>query len=197
MEIDAIKTQLDQIWSSIKNNLIFFFGKKYANDDNYSINFARWTLEVTTKNKIIYENKVNKTDKEMARRRRGQVYWIDFGKNIGSEFNDQHFCIVIRESEFTAIVVPISSQKEDTPDWKRSEELIVLIGLLNDLPGDKLPCYALVHQIRTVSKQRLSNFKYKGSYIEIKLTNEQLDKIDQAVLKLSGTTKPKENNSKL
>ncbi|HBE78675.1 MAG TPA: hypothetical protein DDW65_13005, partial [Firmicutes bacterium] len=157
-------------------------------------NFAKWTLEIATKNKIIYENKVNKTDKEMARRRRGQVYWIDFGKNIGSEFNDPHFCVVIRESEFTAIVVPVSSQKEDTPDWKRSEELIVLIGLLNDLPGDKLPSYALVYQIRAVSKQRLSNFKYKGNYIEIRLTNEQLDKIDQAVLKLSGTTK-KENNS--
>jgi len=183
MKKDKFVAKLDDILNKIKKNLMYFFNKKYADDRKYPINFLKWVLEVTIKNKIIHSNKSSK-DKEMVRRRRSRVYWIDFGKNIGSEFNDPHFCVVIKESQFTAIVVPLSSQKESTPDWKMSEDLIVPIGYLNDLPEKRKPSYALVNQITTVSKKRLSTFKYKGNYLKMKLTDQQMNLIDKTIMKL-------------
>lgn len=121
----------------------------------------------------------------MARRRRARVYWIDFGVNIGSEFNYPHFCVVIKESYYTALVVPLSSIKEETSDWKNNEDLIVEIGCIEDLPLDKKPCYALINQMRSVSKQRLSNFRYKGQYYDLRLTNDQMDLIDKKISSLS------------
>ena len=54
--------------------------------------------------------------------------------------------MVIRESYFTAIVIPISSVKEDTPEWKISEDLIVEIGCLDNLPEEeKRASYAMVN----------------------------------------------------
>jgi len=184
--------KIDNILEKIRDNLTYFYNKKFADDNNYPLNYLKWVLEVIIKNKIIHSNKSSK-DKEMVRRRRSRVYWIDFGKNIGSEFNNPHFCVVIRESQFTAIVVPLSSQKENTPDWKMSEDLIVAIGCLNDLPHKQTSTYALVNQITTVSKQRLSTFKYKGEYIKMKLSNEQMDIIDKTIMKLC-MYKPEKND---
>lgn len=183
MDKASFLRKIQNIWNKIKNNLLYFLDKSYADDDNYPINFLKWILEVTIKNRIIHSNKTSK-DKEMVRRRRSRIYWIDFGKNIGSEFNDPHFCVVIRESQYTAIVVPLSSQKENIPDWKMAEDLIVPIGFIEDLPEKKKPTYALVNQIRTVSKQRLSTFKYKGKYKKLKLSDEQMNKIDKTIMKL-------------
>lgn len=177
-----IINEIKRLLSRVENKLHFFIGKNYANRDNYPIDFCKWTEEVTVKNRIIYENKGYK-DREKARRRRGQVFWIDFGMNIGSEFNDYHFCVVVKESLYTAIVVPLSSVKENTPDWKFSEELIKEIGEINGLP-DKRQNYALINQIRAVSKQRLSTFQYNGQYLKLKLKPEQMDIIDQGLLLL-------------
>lgn len=180
MTKDEFLNKITKIYEQLKNNLLYFFDK--GND--YPVRFFQWVTEVSTKNKIILENKRIK-DREMARRRRSEVYWIDFGVNVGSEFNYPHFCVVLKESKFTAIVVPISSVKEDTPDWKDSEDLIVGIGLLDDLPREKRPSYALVNQIRTVSKQRLSNYKDQdGKYLKIKLSPDQMDIIDNTIMLL-------------
>ena len=172
--------KLNDIHDKIKNNLSYFWNKKYASDDDYGVNYSKWVHEVTIKNKIIHQNK-NSTDKEMARRRRGEVYWIDFGKNIGSEFNNPHFGVVIYESFYTSVVVPISTKKDHLQNWKENEPLVVDIGKLDDLPKDKNECFALVHQLTTVSKQRLSNYKANGNYHKIKLSNSQMDIIDNAL----------------
>lgn len=171
--------KLDEIYSKIKSELHYFYNK----DTEYAINFFKWIYEVTIKNRIINSAKCTR-DKEMVRRRRGQVYWIDFGKNIGSEFNDEHFCVVLKESKYTAIVAPISSQKETDGHWKEEDDLIVKIGAIADLPGEKPLSYAMVNQIRSVSKQRLSDYKYKSEYKKLKLSNEQLDLIDQALMSI-------------
>ena len=172
-------TKIAQNLEATKEVISYHFARK----PKHAIRYSEWVYEVGVKNKIIDLNKSVK-DKEMARRRRSRVYWMDFGVNVGSEFNDPHFCVVIRESYFTAIVVPISSVKEDTPEWKISEDLIVEIGCLDDLPEEKRPNYAMVNQIKTVSKQRLSTFKYRGSYREIELSNMQMDIIDKTIISL-------------
>lgn len=177
----SLSDDLDVIWVKLKQNLLFFDGKNFANDQAYSINFLKWIYEITEKNKYIHLKKKVK-DLETIRRRRQNVYWLDFGKNIGSEFNDWHFAVVIRESLYTAVVVPLSTEKETVSDWKKEEDLIIPIGVLDDLPKDKKPCYAMIHQIQVVSKQRLNSFGNKrDGYIEIKLGHHQMDKIDDAI----------------
>ena len=58
--------------------------------------------------------------------------------------------------------------------------------LLSDdkLHPDKRKNYALINQIRAVSKQRLSTFKYNGQYLKLKLEPEQMDIIDKGLLLL-------------
>lgn len=136
------------------------------------------------KNKIIYNNKgQNKDDHEVFKKYRQHVYWIDFGKNIGSEFNDYHFAVVIKESYFTALVVPISTEKEETPEWKKNEELIIPIGELN-LPREGKSSYAMIHQMQVVSKKRLDRIGSKQEgYIDVELNNNQMNLIDDAIKK--------------
>lgn len=43
--------------------------------------------------------------------KRGKVYWIDFGVNVGEEFGGKHPAIILRVGGNTAIVVPLSSQQ--------------------------------------------------------------------------------------
>ena len=58
-------------------------------------------------------------------------------------------------------MIPLSTEKEAVADWKKEEDLIIPIGVLDNLPKDKKPCYAMVHQMQVVSKQRLNSFGSK------------------------------------
>lgn len=134
----GLPEDIDEVLGQIKRNLIYLDKIKIQNDDHYALNFLAWIREITDKNKAIYNSKLDKTkqDHETFKKYRQRVFWIDFGKNIGSEFNDWHFAVVIRDSAFTALVVPISTEKENTPDWKIEEDLIIPIGELI-LPNEK------------------------------------------------------------
>ena len=72
-----------KIYEQLKNNLLYFFDK----DNDYPVKFFQWVAELSTKNKIISENKRIK-DREMVRRRRSEVYWIDFGVKLSSDQMD-------------------------------------------------------------------------------------------------------------
>lgn len=43
--------------------------------------------------------------------KRGKVFWVDFGVNVGEELGGKHPAIVLRVGGKTAIVVPLSSQE--------------------------------------------------------------------------------------
>lgn len=173
--------------NDIFSNLKYFINKKVGKTTEFEAYLLNWTNEIIVKNKVIHMSKGSSNDKENVGRTRGYVYWIDFGVNIGSEFNFPHFGVVLKEFDYTAIVVPISTEKEDDAEWKSPENLIIKIGKLNDLPYEKKDCYAMVSQIRSISKQRLSYYKDRNGkfYNKIKLTSGQLDKIDSMVLKLT------------
>jgi len=110
---------------------------------------------MTEKNyKILRENHKN----EAVHRTRQNVYCIDLGVNIGSEFNFFHFCVVIKEFDYLALIVPLSTEKEDDSERKLKSNFIIPIGAIEDMPYDKKPCYAMVNQMRVVSKQRLTNY---------------------------------------
>lgn len=156
-----------------------------ANYTNYTSRMVKWFREIAIKNRIIWGNKKS-NDLEKVDRPRGKVYWMDFGINIGSEFNDCHFCVVIKEFEFAAIVIPFSSVKHDKTPWKESESYIFNIGKIESLPEDNfIDNYIYVHQLRSVSKQRLSPYKSKTTgitYNNIRISDTQLDQIDFCVL---------------
>ena len=142
---------------------------------------TNWIKEIIIKNQII---KVN-PKKEEVNRVRQNVYWIDFGFNIGTEFNFPHFCVVIKEFNKTAIVVPISSDKNDDSEYKTAKNLYIPIGKIDGFPEEKRDCYAVISQIRTVSKQRLSDYKYKGKFIKLHLNADQMKLVFEGIKSLS------------
>ena len=104
---------------------------------------------------------------------------MDFGRNVGSEFRDWHFALVLYESKYTALVVPLTSKKEHNPDWvEENKDVIVDMGIIEGFPEEVKECYACVFMLQSVSKKRLSRYgdKEKG-YYNIKISDEQMKKI--------------------
>ncbi|MCM3165101.1 type II toxin-antitoxin system PemK/MazF family toxin [Metabacillus litoralis] len=181
-----LSDKIDTAFTALKKEMMYFYDK----DPEYAGKMADWFYEVGVKNKLIhlFRNNANKSDKEMVRRRRSRVYYIDFGVNVGSEFNYPHFCVVVSEFKYHSVVVPLSTVKEtDTDGWKKDEDnLFIEIGEVENFPLEQKDCYAVVSKIREVSKQRLSDYKHPVTkkFIELKLTDEQMDKVDAAITKL-------------
>ncbi|MFC8209078.1 hypothetical protein, partial [[Kitasatospora] papulosa] len=88
-------------------------------------------------------------------------------------------------------VVPLSSLKEgQTADDLHPEELYLgKISGLNDKES-----FAKINQMRSVSKIRIFNPK-KSSDVAFKLTNEQMDSIDQRIMKLYTNIKNTQQNT--
>ena len=82
-------------------------------DENFDINALKWYIEHANKNYYIHESKQNeeKHDTEINKKPRSHVFLVELGINIGSEFNDLHYAVVVKESKYTAIVVPLTSKK--------------------------------------------------------------------------------------
>ena len=113
--------------------------KKLDINNNFCSELLDWFNEVVLKNISIYASKSSKEkmDQELYKKNRQNVYWINFGRNIGSEFQDYHYALVIYESKYTALVVPLTSKKDHTPKWiEENKEVIVDIGKIEGYPDD-------------------------------------------------------------
>ncbi|MGZ0050604.1 type II toxin-antitoxin system PemK/MazF family toxin [Brevibacillus gelatini] len=183
MDQAAFLEKIGNLYERLKERLLYFLDKPEPYDYGFALKMKAWFTEVATKNQLLHSG----VTKEKVQRPRKFVYWIDFGVNIGSEFNGPHFAVVIKEFSHTAIVVPLSSVKEDDGEWKNPDNLIIPIGCIDGLPKDKKPCYAMVNQIRSVSKQRLSSYQDRTTkqYYKLKLRDDQMDLIDKAILSLT------------
>ena len=161
--------------------------KKLDINNNFCSELLDWFNEVVLKNISIYASKSSKEkmDQELYKKNRQNVYWINFGRNIGSEFQDYHYALVIYESKYTALVVPLTSKKDHTPKWiEENKEVIVDIGKIEGYPDDSKECYACTFMIQSVSKKRLDRCGYKkDGYFQIKVTDKQMkmvcDKISE------------------
>lgn len=174
---------LDDKWLEIKENLLKLNDLKVKfGEENYSMNYLSWVKEEVDKNLYLFESKYNKnkTDQELYRKQRGQVYWINFGVNIGSEFQGYHYAVVINEGKYTAIVAPLSSEKEEVQIWKEKDELIIPIGEIDGFEKTK-PCFAMINQIQAVSKKRLDRIGNRPNFKNIKLNYIQMDILDEAI----------------
>ena len=151
-------------------------------DENFDINALKWYIEHANKNYYIHESKQNeeKHDTEINKKPRSHVFWVEFGINIGSEFNEPHYAVVVKESKYTAIVVPLTSKKDKVPKWIQDDDAIIPIGKVEGFEDNETECYACISMIRSVSKRRLSS-KVNGKFVKLKLLPEQMDKIDRVI----------------
>ena len=151
--------------------------KKLDIDNYYCANLLDWFNEVILKNIAIYRSKQsNAMDQELYKKERQGVFWIDFGRNIGSEFRDLHFAVVVFESKYTALVVPLTSKKEHDPDWiEDNRDSIVDLGIIEGYPNESKECYACTFMIQSVSKKRLSRYgNDEIGYFDIKVSDDQM-----------------------
>ena len=180
---EKLKDKIDSLY----RNIIKL--KKLDIDNYYCANLLDWFNEVVLKNISIYKSKQSEgqMDQELYKKDRQYVYWIDFGRNIGSEFRDLHFAVVIYESKYTALVVPLTSKKEHDPKWiEENKDVIVDLGIINGFPEETKECYAYTFMIQSVSKKRLSRYgdDTKG-YFDIKISDEQMQKICENLSKIT------------
>jgi len=82
----------------------------------------------------------------------GEVYEIDFGRNVGSELNDRHYAVVLHESSELSqnvLVCPLTTKFIDG-----GENALINIGRLPDIVTVS-DSYAKISQIRSVDKVRI------------------------------------------
>lgn len=159
----------------LEKNLLTLKGLNLKDYD--VVHILKWFNEVVCKNIIIFKSKFNpgKQDVETFSKYKNHVYWIDFGKNIGTEIHDYHYAVVIKELDCIAIVVPLTTKKTVIPDWMKNNDLIVDIGEVTGFPKEDKECYANVSGIQSISKKRLDRCGNKANgYFDIILTTPQM-----------------------
>lgn len=148
-------------------------------EKKYAVEHAKWSAEKVVKNRLIRDRK-----QDQVQRKRKFVYWTDLGMNVGSEICEKHFCVVLKEFDKTAIVVPLSSVKQgdEHSRWKTEENGYFKIGSIPELPISR-DAYAVVSQIKNVSKKRLTSFAHPKTRkkMALKLNEDQMNIIDDAV----------------
>lgn len=109
---------------------------------------------------------------------RGQVYWCNFGINIGSEQSGRRPCVILQHDQgnirsSNTIVAPLTHTNSPL-------DVVVPISEKYDKSNNLiLDGYALLGNIMTISKARLENPISK-------LTNDDMRKIDEAIAKSMG-----------
>lgn len=81
----------------------------------------------------------------------GEVYEIDFGRNVGSELNERHYAVVLHHSDVEAqniVVIPLTTKIH----YSYGEA--IELGYLPEVRTNEIS-YAKISQIRTVDKARI------------------------------------------
>lgn len=125
-------------------------------DKSYFARFFEWFIR-----KLDLQDKADKLDKKKNKGRhpiqprKGDIYLIEFGENIGKELSNVHMGIVVQSSSnnvasHTVLVVPISSSPKLYSTNERIQKQDIKTGKL-----DKLPSKAKVDQLTCVDKARM------------------------------------------
>jgi len=126
--------------------------------------------------KSLQLNNKKKNGMHPIRPRKGEIYLIDFGQNVGTELSNTHLGIIIQDSiknsvSSTVIVIPISSSIKLYDTHQKITEKDIKQGKLN-----KLPSKAKAEQITCIDKARLIH--------QIgELTPDFMQKLEKRILK--------------
>ncbi len=118
-----------------------------------SFNWFIHKFELTDKSAELNNKKIKGI--HPLRPRKGDIYLIDFGENIGNELSNTHMGIIIQDSiknsvSSTTIVIPISSSAKLYDTHEKITQDDIKIGQLN-----KLPSKAKAEQMTCIDKARL------------------------------------------
>lgn len=131
------------------------------------------------KNKEIEENRlaggINNLKLEKIQAKRGEVFIANFGYNIGSEFRYNHYCVILKVEGPMAVVLPLTSKNKKT-------NYSIDLGIINKMGNDK-NSYALLNQIKSISRARLLRPVLNKKTKFIKLSSTQLNLIDNELKK--------------
>lgn len=125
------------------------------------------------------------TDKQDQILKRGNVVWVDFGFNIGTEFGGRHPAIILKRIKQIdqIIVIPLDSSSDilDTESKRENSNFWVKIlgeeiwGMTNQIR------WANVYNITQVSNIRVDFFDNEGNLKYFSVDYEVLDRIDEKV----------------
>lgn len=121
-------------------------------------NYFNWFIQkfsLNDKANILNSKKVNNL--HPIRPRKGDIYLIDLGQNVGSELSNTHMGIIMQDSlknsiANTVLVVPISSSPKLYDTHEKILQTDIQSGKL-----DKLPSKVKAEQITCIDKARLAH----------------------------------------
>lgn len=136
--------------------------------------------------KISYIRDENEPKSTNGYYKRGQIVHVDLGFNVGGELGGGHFAVVLwtQDRAATVTVAPLTSQKPDKQVKEQHRDYHVTLG--EHLEEGTISIIK-VEQIRAVSKLRVQPMRLQTknrTYKTDKLTAEQLDQLDQAIVRL-------------
>lgn len=172
--------ELDKILKKFKSNV---------NENNYDqcIKISHWISQQLNFNNLSennYKLKKNHINKfHPCRPIYGEVYFIDFGVNVGFEFNDYHAALIILNDTGNifgnnTIVLPItefSNEKFDSKIHQRIYNKDFEYFINNGL--DKNPSIVKISDIRAIDKARLNTKVGKVNDKFLKLINNKIRKM--------------------
>lgn len=118
--------------------------------------------------------------------KRGNIVWVDFGFNIGSEFGGRHPAIILKRlRQINQILVipldspsdnPITEQKRESSDYWIKIQGEEIWGM-----QDNIVRWANVFNITQISNLRVDFFDLNGNYKFFSVDYGVLDRIDRKV----------------
>ena len=110
--------------------------------------------------------------------RRGDIYWVKFGKTVGTEIRNPHPAVIIsnnwqNEKGSRVVVLPMSSKIEKIYPFE-----IYAGKLIDNYKESKIMC----EQVKSISKKRLS--ENKVGELTPELTPELLTKVETKLKKV-------------
>ena len=118
--------------------------------------YFNWFIQkFTLTDKSAQLNNKKKNGIHPLRPRKGEIYLIDFGQNVGTELSNTHMGIIVQDSlrnsvSSTVVVIPISSSLKLYDTHEKITKDDISQGQLN-----KLPSKAKAEQITCIDKARL------------------------------------------
>lgn len=139
----------------------------------YFLNVIKQNIKI----KLDYLNYINNgVHTSVTSCRRGDIFWVDFGFGIGSEFRYAHYCVVLAVDHNNVIVVPFTSNSKKL----RQSSMVVDLGIIKNIQinlNEPKNSYALVHSIRSINRTRLIRPRINGKIIYPKLDKNLMDLI--------------------
>ena len=129
--------------------------KEDNEDVKRTINYLEWNALKT--GIVESENNFSLTDEQLSLIKRGNVLWVNFGFNIGSEFGGHHPAVIIRKMGMGVYVIPLDSGK--IPENKKDKDYLISIPYVYGLP--KLPRHCNVYKMVCIDPRR---FDFNGTY---------------------------------